>query len=56
MENHLLQCLKKAWQRLKEKKHTLHISTVEYIKFLLKQIIYSYKFPWKIKTTPSLPK
>lgn len=35
----------------KKEKHAFHISRVEYMKFYLKQITYSYKLPWKIKTT-----
>lgn len=43
--------LVKDTPQAKKEKHAFHISRVEYIKFHLKQIIYSYKLPWKIKTT-----
>lgn len=46
-----IRVLAKDSPQAKKEKHAFHISRVEYIKFHLKQIIYSYKLPWKTKTT-----
>lgn len=46
-----MRVLVKDSTQAKNEKYAFQISRVEYIKFYLKQIIYCYKLPWKIKTT-----